>query len=341
MTATIREVADRAGVSIATVSRVMNDRPDVGVATREKVLDVARELGYVAHGPARALATSRSQLVGVVMPSSGIRHRPEVALTFFGVVIDSVSRHLYDHGYDAVLLHGRSHGHGYAERAVRDALDGLLLLGSIDAADFAEVPPELPCVGIDVECEGPNRASVIFDDGDGIRLCVRHLYALGHRRLAYLGGPPSFRPAAARLAAFHAETAELGIAPPDAHVRESDWSAEAGYREACSLFVDDERPTAIVAASDLTAIAAMQALRDFGLEPGRDVAVSGFDDLPVAALAHPPLTTVLQDRERLGAEAVTALVELMDHPGESGPQLVLPVSLVVRASTAAGARQSL
>jgi LacI family transcriptional regulator len=334
MTSTIRDVAERAGVSIATVSRVMNERPDVGDATRERVLGAARDLGYVANGPARALATSRSQLVGVVMPTSGSRHRPEVALTFFGTVIDSVSRHLYEHGYDAVLLHGSTAGHGYADRAVRDAMDGLLLMGSIDAGDFAEVQPELPCVGIDAVCEGPNRASVIFDDGDGIRLCLRHLYALGHRRLAYLGGPLEFRPAATRLLAFRAEAAELGLSIPDAFVRECDWSADGGYREACSLFVGDEPPTAIVAASDLIAVAAMQAVRDFGLEPGRDVAVTGFDDLPYAALASPPLTTVRQDRERLGAEAVTSLVELMDRPGEDGPQVVLPVSLVVRASTA-------
>src|SRR6185312_11931517 len=120
------------------------------------------------------------------------------------------------------------------------------------------------------------------------------------------------RPAANRLAAFRSEASQLGVTPPEAHVREGDWSAEAGYREACALFVDDERPTAILAASDLTAVAAMQAIRDFGLEPGRDVAVTGFDDLSVAALAHPSLTTVRQDRERLGAVGVAGLVEMMD-----------------------------
>ena len=334
MSSTIRDVAERAGVSIATVSRVMNARPDVGEETRERVLRAARELGYVASGPARALATSRSQLVGVVMPSSGSPHRPEVALTFFGEVVDAVSRHLYEHGYDAVLLHGSAAGHRYADRAVRDSIDALLLMGSIDEGDFADVSPELPCVGIDVECGGPNRASVIFDDGDGIRLCTRHLYALGHRRVAYLGGPLQFRPAAARLAAFRSEAAELGLDVPDGFVRECDWSAEGGYREACALFVGDERPSAIVAASDLMALAAMQAIRDFGLDPGHDVAVTGFDDLPYASLASPPLTTVRQDRERLGAAAVTTLVELMDRPGEPGPTVLLPVSLVVRASTA-------
>ncbi len=198
MSSSIRDVAERAGVSIATVSRVMNDRPDVGVATRERVLGVARELGYVAHGPARALTTSRSQLAGIVLPP-GVTRR-EVVLTFFGEVIDSVARHLDQHGYDSVLLRSSPPGHGFYERVARHAMEGLLLMGSIDAGDFAEVPDELPCVGVDVQCSGPNRGSVIFDDADGIRLCLLHLYALGHRRIAYLGGPPTFRPAADRLA---------------------------------------------------------------------------------------------------------------------------------------------
>jgi LacI family transcriptional regulator len=333
MPATIRDVADRAGVSIATVSRVMNGRPDVGLDTRERVLDAARDLGYVVHGAARVLSTSRSQLVGLVMPP-GVG-RPEVALTFFGEVIDSVTRHLDDHGYDAVLLHSATHGHAYPERARLHSVAGLLLLGDVHPGDFAKVPAAMPCVGVDTRLDGPNRASVIFDDVDGIRMCVRHLYALGHRRLAYLGGPTALRPARDRLEAFRAEAAALGLEVPPEHVREGDWSGEAGYREACAvLATPDEHPTALVAASDLTALSAMQAVRDFGLRPGEDIAVTGFDDLPMAAVGHPPLTTVRQDRERLGAATVAAFVELLDRADEPGPQTVLPVSLVVRASTA-------
>lgn len=330
MTATIRDVAERAGVSIATVSRVMNGRPDVGTDTRRRVLDAAGALGYVVHGPARALATSRSQLIGLVLPV-GVG-RPEVALSFFGEVIDSIARHLDEHGYDGVLLHSAGrHGHAFAERAARHGVDGLILMGGVDVGD---VPAELPCVSVDALSEGPNRASVVFDDADGIRLCVRHLYALGHRRLAFVGGPEFLRPARDRLAAFVSETADLGVEVLADHVREGDWSGEAGYRETCALLAGGvERPSAVVAASDVTAVAAMQALRDFGLEPGRDVAVTGFDDLPLAALAFPPLTTVRQDRERVGAEAVSALVGLLDAPGEPGPEVRLPVSLVVRASS--------
>jgi LacI family transcriptional regulator len=330
VTATIRDVAQRAGVSIATVSRVMNDHPDVGLDTRRRVLDAAGVLGYVAHGPARALATSQSQLVGVVLPV-GVG-RPEIMLTFFGEVIDSIARHLDEHGYDAVLLHNAPlHGHTSAERAARHRVDGLLFLGAFQ--ETPGLPATLPCVGIDAHCAGPNRGAVVFDNADGIRLVVGHLYALGHRRIAYLGGPASIRPASDRLEAFRAETDRLAVAPPSDHVREGDWSAESGYRETCAMLAGAERPTAIVAAADVAAIGAMQAIRDYGLEPGRDVAVTGFDDLPAASLAHPTLTTIRQDRERLGAFAVTSLFELLETPGEEGPQISLPVSLVVRASS--------
>jgi LacI family transcriptional regulator len=332
MSATIRDVAERAGVSIATVSRVMNDHPDVGPETRERVLEAARTLAYRAHGPARALATNRSGLAGIVLP--GGFGRPEVALTFFGEVIDSVARHLDEHGYEGVLLQGAGrHGHAYAARAERHRLDGLIGLGGNDPVQLAAIPPELPFVSVDAACTGPGRASVRHDDEDGIRLCVRHLYALGHRRLAFLGGPQRLQTAADRRTAFLAEVASLGVEPLPEHVREGDWSGESGYRETCALLAVGERPTALVATSDVTAVAAMQAIRDFGLEPGQDVAVTGFDDLPLASLVHPPLTTVRQDRERLGAVAVSSLVELIENPESEGAQVRLPVRLVVRAST--------
>lgn len=323
-------------MSIATVSRVMNDHPDVGDETRRRVRAAAEALGYAAHGAARALATSHSQLVALVT-GDGVGRR-EIAQTFFGDVVDSVARHLDSHGFDAILLHDDPRrGHTYAERAARHAVEGLLFLGTTDPERIDSAPAELPCVGVETRCDGARRGFVIFDNVDGVRLCVRHLYALGHRQLACLAGPPTSRPAVDRLAAFHAETAALGLAVESDHVRATDFSGEAAYRETCTLLAGATRPTAIVAVSDVVAVGAMQAIRDFGLEPGRDVAVTGFDDLPLAALAQPPLTTIRQDRERLGEVAVAQLIELIENPDAPAPRVVLPVTLVVRASTGARA----
>jgi LacI family transcriptional regulator, galactose operon repressor len=120
---------------------------------------------------------------------------------------------------------------------------------------------------------------------------------------------------------------------PDEYIRPGDFSSPSGYREACALLALDQRPTAIVAASDLMALAALQAIRDAGLEPGGDVAVIGFDDLEAAALAHPPLTTIRQDRRELGILAAARAIELIEDPEATEKTTVLPVELVVRASS--------
>jgi LacI family transcriptional regulator len=121
---------------------------------------------------------------------------------------------------------------------------------------------------------------------------------------------------------------------PNEYVREGDFSSASGYRETCALLALAEPPTAIVAASDLMALAGLQAIRDVGLEPGRDVAIVGFDDLEAAALAHPPLTTIRQDRQELGTIAAERAIELIEGPEAAPPETVVPVELVVRASSA-------
>jgi LacI family transcriptional regulator len=136
------------------------------------------------------------------------------------------------------------------------------------------------------------------------------------------------------MAAFRRETDRLGLARSDEYVREGDFSSASGYRETCSLLALPERPTAIVAASDLMALAALQAIRDVGLEPATDVAIVGFDDLEAAALAHPPLTTIRQDRQELGTVAAERAIELIEDAEATPPPTVLPVELVVRASSA-------
>jgi DNA-binding LacI/PurR family transcriptional regulator len=136
-----------------------------------------------------------------------------------------------------------------------------------------------------------------------------------------------------RLQAFRHETAALGLELPDVLIRRGDFTSASGYRETCAVLALDERPTAILAASDLMALGALQAIRDAGLKPGSDIAVAGFDDLEAAALAHPPLTTIRQDRKELGTIAATRAIELSDDPEAAPQDAILPVELVVRGST--------
>jgi len=322
---TIRDVAERAGVSIATVSRVLNDRADVSVETRERVREVARSVGYSADPAARALATQRTRLVGVVVGDNA-GHR-DLSLVFFGKVLAAISRRLAHAEYEALLQ--------AIDGGVQHRFDAAILIG-LDGDDplVAELSGrDIPLVGVDVRISGGRSAFVGSDHADGVRLALAHLYALGHRRIAHLAGAANTLAGADRIAAFRRETDRLGLALSDEYVREGDFSSASGYRETCSVLALPERPTAIVAASDLMALAALQAIRDVGLEPATDVAIVGFDDLEAAALAHPPLTTIRQDRQELGTVAAERAIELIEDPEADPPATVLPVELVVRASS--------
>jgi DNA-binding LacI/PurR family transcriptional regulator len=167
-----------------------------------------------------------------------------------------------------------------------------------------------------------------------VRLALGHLHALGHRVIAHLAGATNTSAGSERLEAFRREASALGLEIPEQLVRRCDFSSASGYRETCALLALDDRPTAIVAASDLMAVAALQAIRDAGLKPGHDIAVVGFDDLEAAALSYPPLTTIRQDRRELGTVAATRAIELIEDPEAAPQDTILPVELVVRASTA-------
>jgi LacI family transcriptional regulator len=326
---TIRDVAERAGVSIATVSRVLNDRADVSLETRERVREVAREVGYSADPAARALASQRTRLVAVVVGDNA-GHR-DLSLVFFGKVLAAISRRLSHSDYEALLLQPDDLG-------LQHRFDAAVLIGVDDddplVADLAT--RGIPLVGVDVRCKAGSTAFVGSDHADGVRLALAHLYALGHRRIAHVAGAPNTVAGRDRIAAFRREAGRLGLVLPDDYVREADFSSASGYRETCALLALPERPTAIVAASDLMALAALQAIRDVGLQPAHDVAIVGFDDLEAAALAHPPLTTIRQDRQELGTVAAELAIELIEDAEAVPPATVLPVELVVRASSNPG-----
>jgi LacI family transcriptional regulator, galactose operon repressor len=323
---TIKDVALRAGVSIATVSRALNDKDDVSMETRERVREVARSVGYSADPTARSLVTQKTRVVGVVVGDNA-GHR-DLSLVFFGKVLAAISRRLAQSSYDPLLLPP-------GDVATEHRLDAAVLIG-VDDDDplVAElVSRDVPLVGVDVRCAG-RAAYVGSDHADGVRLALAHLHALGHRRIAHVAGAANTVAGSERSRAFRQEVAALGLDPSDDLVREGDFSSASGYRETCALLALADRPTAIVAASDLMALAALQAIRDAGQQPGRDVAVVGFDDLEAAALAHPPLTTIRQDRQELGTLAAARAIEMIENPDVTPPATVLPVELVVRGSSA-------
>jgi LacI family transcriptional regulator len=323
---TIKDVAVRAGVSIATVSRALNDKGDVSVQTRARVREVARSVGYSADRTARSLATQKTRLVAVVVGDNA-GHR-DLSLVFFAKVLAAISRRLAQSTYDPLLLQPRDLG-------LEHRVDAAILIGvdGDDAVVSHLASRRVPLVGVDVRCARGRAAYVGSDHADGVRLALAHLHALGHRRVAHVAGAANTVAGSERLQAFRREAATLGLECSDELLRQGDFSSASGYRETCALLALADRPTAIVAASDLMALAALQAIRDAGLRPGRDVAVVGFDDLEAAALAHPPLTTIRQDRQELGTLAATRAIELIEDPEVTPRPTILPVELVVRGSS--------
>ena len=333
---TIRDVAQHAGVSIATVSRVLNDKSDVSAPTRERVRAAATTLGYKVDPAARALVSQQTRLVAVVVgDNSG--HR-DLSLIFFGKVLAAISRRLAQSGYEPLLLQAVDRQSDVSPLDVNfgHRFDAAIVIGVDDddplIAGFAA--HALPVVGVDVRCGSARAAFVGSDHDEGVRLAIGHLHALGHRRIAHIAGGANTVAGADRLEAFKRAIERFGLELPDGYVRSGDFSSASGYAETCALLALPTPPTAIVAASDLMALAALQAIWDSGLRPAHDVGVVGFDDLEAAALAHPPLTTIRQDRQAIGTLAAAWATELIEHPDAPAGTTVLPVELVVRGSSA-------
>jgi LacI family transcriptional regulator len=333
---TIKELARRCGVSIGTVSRALNGYTDVAPETRRRILATAEELDYIPQAAARTLVTQRSQVIGVFL-MTGEGH-PDLQHPFFHEVLVGLKDTIGLHGYDLLLFASATNGHGqypYLKRCRHHRVDGVVLMGCpADDPDIGRLArSELPCVGVDMELSGTRTAYVASDNVEGGRIAVEHLHRLGHSRIATVAGPLDTRPARDRLRGFRDGITAAGLAYRDELVDYGDWYVDSGYEAVSRLLALAERPTAIVAASDMMAVGACRAAREVGLDVPGDLSVIGYDDIVLAAHLHPPLTTVRQDKLGLGAVAATALLSLVDDETSAGPAS-LPVDLVVRGSTA-------
>jgi LacI family transcriptional regulator len=338
---TIREVAERSGVSVATVSRVLNGYKDVSDETRQRVIATARKLDYTPNAAARALVRRRSQLIGIIL-FTGEPH-PDLQHPFFLEVLVGLKHSLGADGYDVLLFAHEQPGagrgpHAYARRARHHGVDGVVVL-AVDDAEEPELQKLIasgtPVVAVDLALAGDRASYVASDNIGGARLAVRHLHGLGHSRIATIAGLAHTKPAADRLLGYRAELQELGLTPHPGYEAAGDFYMESGEAAMRRLLALPEPPTAVFAASDLMAVGAIRAIEDAGLRCPDDVAVIGFDDVQLAELVSPALTTIRQEKRALGAAAARSLVSLIDD-AETAPHVsVLPVELVVRESCGA------
>lgn len=337
---TIRELARRSGVSVGTVSRALNGYADVRPETRERIMRLASELDYTPAAAARSLVTQRSHVIGVFM-ETGEGH-PDLQHPFFHEVLGGLKQRVGGAGFDLLLFASERPGggygpHDYLKRARHHSVDGCALIGLDPDDDEVRrlVRGEIPCVAIDMQLEGPRTEVVMSDNEAGAAAAVRHLHALGHRRIATITGMIDSRPGVDRLRGYRAAIQELGLAYRDEYVRYGDFYAESGREQTAQLLQLDEPPTAIFAAADMMAIGAVRAASESGLSVPEDLSIVGFDDIQLAPHVNPPLTTLRQDKLGLGAAAGDALVARIAGDPDRPHLRTLPVELVVRGSTAA------
>jgi LacI family transcriptional regulator len=339
----IREVAKESGVSVATVSRVFNEYADVSPATRERVLAVARKLDYAPSAAARTLVNQKSQLIGVVL-FTGYEH-PDIHHPFFQEVLVGLKHGIGELGYDLLLFSSEQPGssggrpHSYMRRARQHRVDGVVVMG-VDRTDPEVeklVRSTIPVIAVDIDVVGDHTSFVASDNIGGARLAVRHLHSLGHTRIATIAGPTDTKPGADRMLGYRAEMSALGLETPAAYEAAGDFYPDSAEQAMKKMLRLKTPPTAVFVAADMMAVGAIRALHSAGKSVPGDVAIVGFDDIRVAELLSPSLTTVRQDMVGIGLAAGRALVEQIENPDTTPPVLTLPVELVVRASCGAAA----
>lgn len=326
--ATIRDVARRAQVSVASVSRALNGLNNVGQATRERVLTAAKELGYVPHAGARSLSLARAHALGVVLP--------DLHGEFFSEIVRGMDREASRRGYLLLLsnMHGTGEQATTALRAMRGRVDGLLVMAPHLPVEILEeaLPAGLPAILLNPAGDTGERPSLRLDNYAGAEAVVRHLAENGYRRIVHIAGPKGNIDARERADGYRRALARY-VPEAEPLVLSGNFSEEAGEAAAKVIASLGSDCDAVFAANDMMALGCLHALRTAGVGVPEGVALAGFDDVPLAR--YLALTTVRVRIAELGARAVARLIDRLEGRS-SGPagELHSP-ELVARATTAA------
>jgi LacI family transcriptional regulator len=328
--ATIRDVAQRAQVSVASVSRVLNGLENVSEATRNRVTDAVEALGYVPHAGARSLSLSRTNAIGVVLP--------DLHGEFFSEIMRGMDREASARGY-LLLLSNMHAGGGQADgalRAMRGRVDGLLVMAPhLSEEDLAAaLPPGIPTILINTRGHAGGHPSIRLDNAAGVHAVVEHLAGIGRRRLVHVAGPRDNVDAQERAAACSEAARHSGIA---LEIVQGDFEEQSGQAAITALLNAGHTFDSVFAANDMMALGAIHALRLAGRSIPEDVAVAGFDDVPLARMLG--LTTVRVRIAELGQRSLERLIAALQGNREGEDEFHAP-ELVVRSTTAASKDQT-
>jgi len=332
---TIYDIAKIAGVSQTTVSKVFNNYTEVSQKTKDRVNQIAKDIGYVPNLTARSLKTKKNYLIGVVFSEDvgiGLEHQ------FFSVVLEAFRKAIGTFGYDTVFIN-KSVGNkrvGYLDHCKYRNIDGLFIITALrDDVDMeALMASDIKCVTTDVVFK--NTPYVISDNHMGARLAVEYLYAKGHRKIVHLAGPEGIISADERCQGFIEAIRENQLDEEASIAIHSKMFKFPQAYDATLEFLNtaspDNLPTALFASADIMAIAAIKAITDYGLRVPQDISVIGFDDIELASYSSPALTTIAQNKEAIGVQVANTLHQLIVDPSSNRLPKRIPVSLIERDS---------
>jgi LacI family transcriptional regulator len=334
----IREVAKRARVSTATVSRVVNKVSTVNPQMAKRVWNVIEELGYYPNTQARALVSGRSRIFGLIIS--------DISNPFFPEIVQVFERIAVQHHYE-ILLSSTNHDSTRMEISVRRMLErrvegvAVLTFGMEEHLIEHLRVRKVPVVYVDVGPQRPRVSNIRIDYMHGIRQAVQHLAALRHEKIAFISGPLRLKSAVARQQAFLKSMQEIGLAAPSDYMVEGDHTMEGGMQAFSHLSAQSDGPTAVICSNDMTAIGVMRKSHELKIAIPGDLSVIGFDDIRLAQFMIPPLTTIQMSQSEIARLAFDALMADVQRetPAPNGTEYVLRTNLVLRESTQLNSQQ--
>ncbi len=328
---TIADIAKRADVSKTTVSRVLNNKPDVDSATRKLILGIIEETGFVPQASAIKLAKGKTHMIGLLVPS--------LTNPYSLTVIQGVAEAIAETEYELLLYTtslAEKNQERFMQKLTHNLADGLVVLLPRNFEDYVNVLPKthFPVVLIDHRGVGPEYPSITAANRAGAFEAAKYLISLGHRRIGFITGLMDFGCSRDRLDGYRGALCEAGIEFDPPLVRNGDFSRQSGYACSMELLKAQDRPSAIFCSNDEMAFGAIAAAGALGLRIPEDLSVVGFDDLPNAAFSVPALTTVRQPLYEMGRIAADSLLRQIDGEAPHEGEIVLETSLILRDSCA-------
>lgn len=332
---TMKDVARLAGVSVQTVSAVVNEKPEISAETRERVLRAIESLGYRPYSVARSLRTRRTRTIALLVT--------DIANPSLATIASAAEEYAHQFGYSLTFYNTHDdlrREEQYVRMATERWIDGVIFVSTADRMDSLDSlqAAGIPAVAIDRVPQGFDGPSITLDNRRAGQLAAEHLISLGHRRLAHISGPLDLRLARDRQEGFWQAVEARGLPRGPSATGSGRWDCQTGYEAMQKILEQGPHPTGLFAANDRMAIGAIRALKERGLSVPGDVSVVGLDDIEIAAFQNPPLTTIRQSFADMAVMAVQILLDILEGKGSQQRKIVIEPALIIRGSTAPCAR---